>query len=847
MKIEILKLSIAAVLSAQVVVAADDAWVGDPASANWLDKLNWTSGDWTEGNNAVFGSSSVTAVNVNGPVSAAKVTVNGDYTFSGEGPLAVSGGFVVSKNTTATVDGVPVSVGGIPVNGGMGTLELKGGTSTFNRLVTTGAGTVRFNGGAHSITGTSTSASASVVALHFNDGHVVIDGGAHVTVAKSNSYSDNSGAVVEVDDGVLDMWNVGEFLHGFSDFYGSSTSHVSRLVIRNKGEVVAKAFRLGKVVRSTFERYGQDYARTVLETGGVFRVKNFSMDSAGTRHDYCSRVDFNGGTLIVTNINNSRFDVSTVGGNWSNCVFKVFEGGFRYQQPRSDCYANFYTPLQSGAEHDGGVTISGQGFLYFGNPSWPSAYNGGVHLVGTSGITLIPTGADRAFGAVPVVPTTNVFFEGSGPFLHFGDNWTLHPNRTVKISAGVKAKIGVVNNRVGRIGGVITGEGRNGSLGRLHVVNNWPGCLEIGPMDGRTNTIGMIQVDGFLRHVAGTTLVTSNNPSKTYSEAPLYIRGNNSSFVGTRGVLEIAGGTFKVTQTVWGETAEYGQLIVTNGHADLTSMQEFHNGLGSPGRTIVSGKGMLSCSQLRISQTTEVKGAEPVAQIHLLTGGTLKLNNFWNDYSSNSKYTGVVLLDGGTLMARKDAVNFLGETSKGNFWHTYVFVRAGANGAIVDTDGHAITIQNPILSGAVSDGGITKKGAGTLTLASTNTYNGVTRVEKGTLAFTHVNGFPGGHLEIPASALAAKDRTTPFVTMKTVNFRAGSKIRIVDVTDEAVETMQGIKTVATFTEACAALPELVVVDSHGNETPASPWVARLTDGGTTLKIGYVRGTVFVLR
>ena len=55
--------------------------------------------------------------------------------------------------------------------------------------------------------------------------------------------------------------------------------------------------------------------------------------------------------------------------------------------------------------------------------------------------------------------------------------------------------------------------------------------------------------------------------------------------------------------------------------------------------------------------------------------------------------------------------------------------------------------------GAPVAGGLTKKGAGTLTATAANTYGGTTRIEGGTLAFTRADGMPGGDVEFSADAL----------------------------------------------------------------------------------------------
>lgn len=837
----------ATAVGALVASAADYTWVGE--TADWSGTGNWSvseqPSDWMDGNNAIFDDTGKTkAVTLGSDVSASRVTVNADYTFAGSGALSLTGAFAVGAGSTAVFDGLTLSVGGTPVNGATGTLEFKNCSTTFGRLVTTGTGTLVFDGGEHLVTATSTGASSGTAAVNFNEGHVAIKGGAQVTVTGSNQYSANSGATVDVSDGLLDLYKIGEFMNGFADWYGSSRSRVSSMTIRDKGTVIVKGYRLGKVVPSTFASYNQEYARTTLETGGVFVVHNFNMDGSGT---FCGRLDFNGGTLVVTNENNTRFTVASVGGNWTNVILNVKEGGAHFKQTRKDCYANFYTPLVSAAEKDGGLTLSGLGFLYLGDSRWPSTFNGGVHLTGTGDICLIPTGYDSAFGAVPPAPTPNVFFETGAPKLHFGASWSTHPNRTFWIGTNLTATVGVAGGQTARITGVITDPGHSASLSRLRKVAEWNGCLEIGPQDGRTNTFGRLRVDGHLRHVAGTTLLTSTASGKTADNAPFYVCGKDSYSV-QRGCLEVAGGTLKVKNSVWCDVSSWGQVIVTNGHLDVSATAEYLNGLTSPGRTIIGGNGLMSCNQLRISQTSSRIDGEPAAQVQLLKGGTLKVTKFWMDINKGqvSAYTGTVLLDGGLLVANANQANFLGEDDASGNWHRNIYVRVGENGAVVDTAGHAVTIKNPVLSGAASDGGFTKKGAGVLTLNSTNSYNGVTRVDAGQLKFTHANGFPGGDIEVSAAALKDNARTAELINAVNLTFRAGAKIRVVDTEGVTPETFGRKVILAKAANAISAVPPVVVVDKDGNEKSGG-WEVRLSADGKTLSFGAERGSRIILR
>ena len=144
-------------------------------------------------------------------------------------------------------------------------------------------------------------------------------------------------------------------------------------------------------------------------------------------------------------------------------------------------------------------------------------------------------------------------------------------------------------------------------------------------------------------------------------------------------------------------------------------------------------------------------------------------------------------------------------------------------------------------------GGLTKRGAGTLTITCTNTYGGATRLEGGTLAFSHEHGYPGGDLKIAAAAVQGP-LSAPLLTAHTLAFGAGKGVRVTEADTLDDKTFGRAKTIATFTTPLAELPSLTLVDGNGDELPPSGlWNLMLTDGGRTLKFGAVRGTQVIIR
>lgn len=119
-------------------------------------------------------------------------------------------------------------------------------------------------------------------------------------------------------------------------------------------------------------------------------------------------------------------------------------------------------------------------------------------------------------------------------------------------------------------------------------------------------------------------------------------------------------------------------------------------------------------------------GAAAGTSTYNLDGGVLTVPAI---ISTGTTGTRVFNFNGGTLKAA--AAGTLLNLGTGNA-HAYV----RAHGAIIDDGGQAVTISSALehLTGEATDGGLTKSGAGTLTLAGANSYRGNTIVSAGTLA-----------------------------------------------------------------------------------------------------------------
>lgn len=139
------------------------------------------------------------------------------------------------------------------------------------------------------------------------------------------------------------------------------------------------------------------------------------------------------------------------------------------------------------------------------------------------------------------------------------------------------------------------------------------------------------------------------------------------------------------------------------------------------------------------------------AYTYNLSGGTLTANGISRTSATGS---GTFNFNGGTLQAAGSTATFIQRLTTAN-------VQSG--GAIIDTNGFNDTIAQALVhdttSGApAADGGLTKNGAGVLTLTATNTYTGATNVNVGTLRLANTGGqalTDGGNIAVNNGSVLA--------------------------------------------------------------------------------------------
>ncbi len=680
------------VLIAVAAAAADFTWLGTPASGNWNTvDTNWTAGVttvWASAptNNALFGASDTKSVTAEA-VTLKNLTISADGYAIGGGPLLMYGGPTVGAGLSAVLTASLTNNVGFWEKKGTGTLVLDPGAGSTNYFSTlrVSEGLVHITGGTHEIA--TNDLNNINLGFDVNVGAMLVSGGKVRTTGPG--YSAVRGSLL-ITNGIVDLSSCREFLNAFN---GAGTTTVS-----GSGLLDVTQLRVAQSPAAAAQN------AVNVNTGGTIRLSNFYLDTSSLRN---GTINFNGGTLVARFTTNQVDFLGTTSTSWTGIVVNVLAGGAVIDN--NGVNLTVRRPL-TGSPGDGGLTKKGAGLMYLRGAS---TYNGGTVVLGGS----LNITDDNNLGAVPPAPATNLTFGVSGALQSSANN-ALAANRIIRIPTNVTVTFDTQTSTQ-TVYGVVAGEGTNSV-----VVKNGAGMLILDPGAASVNTFGTLQpTAGTLVIASGTNVVTC--PNKGQNAPGLHVSG---------GTLLLAGGVLK-TMTGLFVNVDGGHLLVTNGVADVTSCNEILNGIGSTyGYTTVSGSGVIIANVVRVSQNT---GNPSNTVVSVNTGGVMRLNNFYID-TNFSGQKGMIFLNGGTVEPRVDTADFLGTATAltgaaNDRWLTNIFVHVREGGAIFNTAGKSISVKQPLYTGAAADGGLTKRGNGTLTLLNTNTYNGATAVQAGTL------------------------------------------------------------------------------------------------------------------
>ncbi len=145
------------------------------------------------------------------------------------------------------------------------------------------------------------------------------------------------------------------------------------------------------------------------------------------------------------------------------------------------------------------------------------------------------------------------------------------------------------------------------------------------------------------------------------------------------------------------------------------------NGVTLNNNSTLSGTGMLATANLSVpSGTANLGGAITVAAGAVSVNGTANLNAASTLIASAVSGSGTVNFNGGAVKAAAD-FNFSGLGS--------AVVQSG--GAVLNSNGHTLTLAQTLTSGGGVDGGLTVQGAGAVVVSASQAYTGATNVING--------------------------------------------------------------------------------------------------------------------
>lgn len=303
-----------------------------------------------------------------------------------------------------------------------------------------------------------------------------------------------------------------------------------------------------------------------------------------------------------------------------------------------------------------------------------------------------------------------------------------------------------------------------------------------------------------------------------------------------RGELEITAGTFSTLGATAGDVignvaGAIGTLTINGGHFIGTNAGTGLGIGGGPTSTLNVSSGSATLANLNLNATT--------ATVNLSGTGVLAVNNI----TRSTGNTANINFDGGTLMARINTTAFLSG-------HNAATINAG--GVTVDSNSFNITIAQSLLGGAGS-GGLTKTGAGILTLSGSNTHTGPTTLTQGTLSVgSNANlgaeasnlVFDGGTLQITGSTL-----TSISGLGRTVAFNAGKDIGIDIAAVSNTFTVDQVlnQTTGGFTKLGAGKVIFTQANTYtGDTTISAGALIRQVADTTTGDISVANGASFVL-
>ena len=271
----------------------------------------------------------------------------------------------------------------------------------------------------------------------------------------------------------------------------------------------------------------------------------------------------------------------------------------------------------------------------------------------------------------------------------------------------------------------------------LTASNSYSGNTTIGFGNGQSNVGGIVAISNGFALGTGSVTILAGNPAGTDLGAQLQLSGN------------ITVSNPSITISGLGYGFDGGVILNTNGNNTINSAINLTNGAG--GSSIGSAAGTLtlagSISTIQSGRTLEFNGAGNIVASGVISDGVtnnlpITMNGTGKlTFAASNSYSGLTSINGGTLSLANSAalagggnLTFGGgvlQFSASNTQDCSSRIVNSVAPIAIDTNGQNVTFAGNLAS--TNTGGLTKLGAGKLTLTGSNGFGGNVNVTAGTL------------------------------------------------------------------------------------------------------------------